>query len=80
MQAATLALRVTSAGSAASPLIVLAVGSDWSEGGVTWNNAPSLKTLNDGTMVNRIGKNYIDWTAGPQPRIAGHIQVPGVPF
>ena len=77
MQAATLAVRVLKSASAASPLMVLAVGSSWTQAALSWKTAPSLKNLPNGRVINRIGYNFIDWTNTPAPIIAGHIVVPG---
>ena len=60
-------------------MLLLAVGSGWTEANVTWANAPSLKPLQSGQVVSRIGYNYIDWQTGIKPIIAGHITVAGEP-
>jgi len=77
VQSATLTLNVVTSAAADSTMLLLAVGSSWTETGVTWSNAPSLQPLASGRAINAIGKNYLDWQTGPQPIIAGHITVPG---
>lgn len=47
------------------------------QGSVTWNTAPSLKPLRDGTAVRTIARNPVDYASAPQPSVAGHISVAG---
>lgn len=46
------------------------------QGTVSWTSAPYLKPLLDGTLVDRIYQNPVDWVDTlPRPRVAGHISV-----